>query len=128
MKSRWNGWIYYVAKQTQQTQQNQLNQQDMQNKQSKRETEIKQHEAYDRSNDQAAITYKQFDAPSGIITKAGAGLKYYIETWGCQMNEEDSEKLRSAFFAAYAEHFSGHSQFWRPRKKLITIDEVRLNR
>ena len=20
-------------------------------------------------------------------------LKYYIETWGCQMNEEDSEKL-----------------------------------
>ncbi len=22
-----------------------------------------------------------------------SGLKYYIETWGCQMNEEDSEKL-----------------------------------
>lgn len=66
----------------------------MQNKQSKRDTEIRQHEAYGRSNDdQAAITYKQFDAPSGIITKAGAGLKYYIETWGCQMNEEDSEKL-----------------------------------
>ena len=20
-------------------------------------------------------------------------LKYYIETWGCQMNEEDSEKI-----------------------------------
>ncbi len=25
-------------------------------------------------------------------------LKYYIETWGCQMNEEDSEKL-SLFYA-----------------------------
>ena len=22
-----------------------------------------------------------------------SSLKYYIETWGCQMNEEDSEKL-----------------------------------
>lgn len=27
------------------------------------------------------------------INKENKNLKYYIETWGCQMNEEDSEKL-----------------------------------
>lgn len=27
------------------------------------------------------------------LSQQASGLKYYIETWGCQMNEEDSEKL-----------------------------------
>lgn len=41
----------------------------------------------------SAITYTQFETPGTIPVQTGQGLKYYIETWGCQMNEEDSEKL-----------------------------------
>lgn len=55
---------------------------------------IKQYEASDRRNsNQSAITYKEFQAPTGIPIATKQGFKYYIETWGCQMNEEDSEKL-----------------------------------
>ena len=56
--------------------------------------ETKQYEAPDRSqSNQSAITYKQFEAPTGIPIAKEKGMLYYIETWGCQMNEEDSEKL-----------------------------------
>ena len=34
----------------------------------------------------SAVMYKQYEAPQGIDVETGRGLKYYIETWGCQMN------------------------------------------
>ncbi len=45
------------------------------------------------SRSAAAVSYTQFSASDDLTVETGRGLKYFIETWGCQMNEEDSEKL-----------------------------------
>lgn len=41
----------------------------------------------------SSVTYTEFSPAADLTVETGRGLKYFIETWGCQMNEEDSEKL-----------------------------------
>lgn len=43
------------------------------------------------SAEHGILMYKPLE--SDKAKPMGQGLKYFIETWGCQMNEEDSEKL-----------------------------------
>ncbi|MDX1557764.1 MAG: pentapeptide repeat-containing protein [Marinobacter sp.] len=79
------------------------------------------------------ITPKMLDSAYGVKfgcgeTKLPDGMAPPIHWFEAEDTEKDSEELRSAFFQAYEEHFSGDPHFWRPGKKLITINDVRINR